>query len=348
MSNEIIKHDAELNTIPLRRFTSTEMNLFFSIVSRMRDKGGDKVRFDFDQLKDLSAYKATANTRFIDDLEHTYDQLMELRFGRRSKSGLRRERFVMFTAFDINGDAPDPYVEIQVHEKAIPLLNHLDRWVRYSLAEFRDLNSSYAKTMFRLLKQWRTKGRLELSKGDFTELLDVPSSYQQSDIDKRILKPIKEELSPLFPGLKVTKRRGKGRGKPIIGYTFTWKPEAKDANDFSRGAQVDRAKKLDNIHHNASLTTDEKEAAVRRVVGLFDELPQWLREEKRLASAPKKLEGAELETLKAVNAKIALTITRVTQLIADGQKLTAGDKKKLAQLNELYASNAQRIAAAEA
>ncbi len=36
------------------------MNLFFSIVSRMREKGDKTVRLTFDQLKDLSNYKATA------------------------------------------------------------------------------------------------------------------------------------------------------------------------------------------------------------------------------------------------------------------------------------------------
>ena len=33
MGNEIIKYDPELNTIPLRKFTPVEMNLFFSIIS---------------------------------------------------------------------------------------------------------------------------------------------------------------------------------------------------------------------------------------------------------------------------------------------------------------------------
>nr|WP_316377035.1 hypothetical protein [Enterococcus faecium] len=31
MANEIVKYHHELNTIPLRKFTSVEMNLFFSI-----------------------------------------------------------------------------------------------------------------------------------------------------------------------------------------------------------------------------------------------------------------------------------------------------------------------------
>ncbi|MDY2523303.1 RepB family plasmid replication initiator protein, partial [Weissella confusa] len=43
MSNELVKYDPELNTITLRRFTPVEMNLFFSVVSRMRDKGDDTV-----------------------------------------------------------------------------------------------------------------------------------------------------------------------------------------------------------------------------------------------------------------------------------------------------------------
>ncbi|MCJ0727624.1 replication initiation protein, partial [Enterococcus faecium] len=38
MANEIVKYHHELNTIPLRKFTPVEMNLFFSIVSRMREK----------------------------------------------------------------------------------------------------------------------------------------------------------------------------------------------------------------------------------------------------------------------------------------------------------------------
>ena len=268
MSNEIVKYDPELNTIPLRKFTPVEMNLFFSIVSRMRDKGDETVRFSFDQLKELSAYKPTANNRFIDDIESTYQKILGLRFGRRSKDGLHREFFVMFTEFEINGHADDPYVDIRIYPKAIKLLNELESWVRYALSEFRDLKSSYAKTMFRLLKQFRTTGYAYFSVADFNELLDVPKSYKSSNINQSILKPIKEELTPLFRGLTVRKKYGKGRGKPVIGYTFTWKPERKDANDFSQGKFQDERQKLFNIQHNGELTEQEKWRAIDKVKGL--------------------------------------------------------------------------------
>ena len=158
MANEIVKYHHELNTIPLRKFSPVEMNLFFSIISRLRDKGDQTVRFSFEQLKDLSDYKATANARFVDDLKSTYEKILSLRFGRRSESGLSVEMFVMFTRFKINGDVDEPYVDIQLFEDALPLLNGLDEWVRYSLQQFNDLQSSYSKTMFRLLKQFRTNG----------------------------------------------------------------------------------------------------------------------------------------------------------------------------------------------
>lgn len=268
LSNEIVKYDPELNTIPLRKFTPVEMNLFFSIVSRMRDKGDETVRFSFDQLKELSAYKPTANNRFIDDIESTYQKILGLRFGRRSKDGLHREFFVMFTEFEINGHADDPYVDIKIYPKAIKLLNELESWVRYALSEFRDLKSSYAKTMFRLLKQFRTTGYAYFSVADFNELLDVPKSYKSSNINQSILKPIKEELTPLFRGLTVRKKYGKGRGKPVIGYSFTWKPEKKDANDFSQGQLQDERQKLFNIQHNGELTEKEKWRAIDKVKGL--------------------------------------------------------------------------------
>lgn len=269
MPNELVKHDPELNTIPLRKFKPVEMNLFFSIVSRMRGKNDQRVCFSFEQLKELSNYKATANNRFIDDIERTYDKLMDLRFGRRSKSGLHRERFVLFTDFEINGEDPEPYVSVKVHEKALPLLNELEAWVRYSLADFRDLKSSYSKTMFRLLKQFRTTGYAEFNKEDFNELLDVPKSYKQNDINKRVLSPIKEELTPLFSGLTIRKKYGKGRGKPIVGYKFTWKPERKDADDFSRS--FDLQKKINNIRFNSELTDEEKQRAINKVKNLPNE-----------------------------------------------------------------------------
>lgn len=288
MANEIVKYHHELNTIPLRKFTPVEMNLFFSIVSRMREKGDKTVRFTFDQLKDLSNYKATANVRFVDDLKTTYEKILSLHFGRRSESGLSYEMFVMFTKFKINGDTPEPYVDIQIFEDALPLLNGLDSWVRYSLQQFNELQSSYSKTMFRLLKQFRTKGYAYFSKEDFHELLDIPKSYKQPDIDKRVIKPIRQELTAIFKGLTIKKKYGKGRGKPVIGYQFSFKPEIKQADDFNKHAptkeeqnralaQADKQKE----YEQQPTTIDEKILEAKRKVELLEQLKELEKKEKQ-------------------------------------------------------------------
>lgn len=271
MANEIVKYHHELNTIPLRKFSPVEMNLFFSIVSRMRDKGENIVTFKFDQLKELSNYKATANVRFVEDLKQTYEKILSLKFGRRSVSGLSFDMFVMFTDFSINGDTEDPYVSIQVHKKAVPLLNNLDEWVRYSLQQFNELQSGYSKTMFRLLKQFRTKGFAYFSKEDLHELLDIPKSYKQADIDKRVLAPIRQELTAIFLGLTITKKYGKGRGKPVIGYQFSFKPEPKNANDFNKHAPT-------KIEQDAALIKANAQLEVEKEYSVHDKVKQKERE----------------------------------------------------------------------
>ncbi|MGM0285791.1 MULTISPECIES: replication initiation protein [unclassified Enterococcus] len=289
MANEIVKYHHELNTIPLRKFTPVEMNLFFSIVSRMREKGDKTVRFTFDQLKDLSNYKATANVRFVEDLKATYEKILSLRFGRRSESGLSYDMFVMFTEFKINGDVENPYVDIRIYEKALPLLNNLDEWVRYSLQQFNELQSSYAKTMFRLLKQYRTKGFAYFSKEDFHELLDIPKSYRESNIDQYVIKPIRQELTAIFKGLTIKKKYGKGRGKPVIGYQFTFKPEIKKADDFYKHAPTkeEQAKALALANKQAeyeepTTSISEKIKQKKRELELLEQIKQLEKEKEAL------------------------------------------------------------------
>jgi plasmid replication initiation protein len=222
---------------------------------------------------------------------------MDLRFGSQSKSGLSFERFVMFTKFKINGDADEPYVDVEVYRDAIPLLNNLESWVRYALTEFRDLKSSYAKTMFRLLKGYRTTGYAYFSKAKFNELLDVPKSYKQGDINKKVITPIREELTPLFKGLSIRKKYGKGRGKPVIGYSFAWKPERKDAEDVhvSKTERLNKARF--NIEHNGELSDQEKWRAIDKIRGLklgtteaeHEQQAQQKREEQIRADERKKI-----------------------------------------------------------
>ncbi len=265
MANEIVKYENRLNHIPLRKFNSREMNLFFSIASRVREKGTDEITFSFHDLKKLSGYTERGK-QFIKDLSSTYDKLLSINAW--NDDGNTLTKFVAFTKYSIIRDKQ--LVIISVNPEFKGLFNQLKNWTRFNLEQFTNLDSTYSKTMFRLLKQYRTQGWVEFSKETFFDLLDIPKSYwnSPSNIDKFILKPIKEELTPLFKGLIIRKKYGKGRGKPVIGYRFTWKAEINHADDFSKGKQEDLRIKLFNIEHNGELTQEEKWRAKDRILNL--------------------------------------------------------------------------------
>lgn len=265
MTNEIVKYENRLNHIPLRKFNSREMNLFFSIASRVREKGTDEITFSFHDLKKLSGYTERGE-QFIKDLSSTYDKLLSINAW--NDDGNTLTKFVAFTKYSIIRDKQ--LVIISVNPEFKGLFNQLKNWTRFNLEQFTNLDSTYSKTMFRLLKQYRTQGWAEFSKETFFDLLDIPKSYwnSPSNIDKFILKPIKEELTPLFKGLTIRKKYGKGRGKPVIGYRFTWKAEINHADDFSKGKQEDLRIKLFNIEHNGELTQEEKWRAKDRILKL--------------------------------------------------------------------------------
>lgn len=224
-TTEVTRYDIELNTIPLGKLTSMEMNLFFSIITQMRDKGTQVVRFYFDELRELSEFNQRNNAKFLKAVRNTYQKLLQLNFGTTSKNGLVEEHFVIFSKFTIHQDVDRPYIDVKVFEDALPLLNNLDTWVRYSLHEFNSIKSTYAKTLFRLLKQFRTTGYVKLSKTKFNELLDVPKSYRTSEVNKRILNPAEQQLAPYFKNLVVEKERAKTWGNPIKNYIFKFTPE---------------------------------------------------------------------------------------------------------------------------
>ena len=109
MANEIVKYGNEMNMVIFRKFTANEMNLFFSIVSRMRDKGSETVTFSWEELRYLSKYKPTSTIRFVDDLNSTYGKMLELNYGSSyvKNNKLTISRFVLFTDFSITAGVND-------------------------------------------------------------------------------------------------------------------------------------------------------------------------------------------------------------------------------------------------
>ena len=223
MANIKVRYKNELNLVPMRNFDSVEMNLFFSICAKMKDKGLSKVQFTFEDLRELSAYKPTSIKRFSDDLEAVYNKMLQLTY-RTEEAGIR-EKFILFTGYRI--DENNQTVDISVNPELAYIINELSsEFTKFELQEFTGIRSSYAKTMYRLLKQYRSTGFYKVKIEDFREILSIPNSYQMSDIDKQVLKPIKNELSEFFDSLKIKKIKArKGNRIAMIEFRFKEKQE---------------------------------------------------------------------------------------------------------------------------
>ncbi|MDN6731524.1 MAG: RepB family plasmid replication initiator protein [Lactococcus lactis] len=220
---EVVKYHNDLNTVVMRNWKPIEMNIFFGIIAKARDKDTRKLIFSTDELREMTDTAGNKNvSRWNKAMIDVSQKVSQLSYYYEDE-----ERYVLmmlFSMFEVN--KKDQTLTIQVSEYFDYVLNQLNAtFTSYELREFTELRSSYSKSMYRLLKQWRTVGKKRFSVDEFSMLLDVPKSYSKGMIDRQIISPIIEELSKFFDNLKVKKIKHNTRGNPITHYEFTWKPE---------------------------------------------------------------------------------------------------------------------------
>lgn len=223
MSNETVIYKNEMNLVPLRNFNSVEIDIFFSLCNKLKENGVDKVRVSFEELKAISNFSKTErhSELFLSYLEKVYDKMLRLNY--RTEDTKQIKKFVLF--YDYTIDKEEKFIEISTHPNLIYILNSITgNFTKFELEEFTQLKSSYAKNMYRLLKQYKHTGYFKIKTEDFKERLDVAKSYQMSDINKRVFTPIMNELSPIFPNLQINKIKAK-KGRKIEWLEFIFEPE---------------------------------------------------------------------------------------------------------------------------
>lgn len=234
MANEVVKHHNDLNTIPMRRWKKEEMNFFFAIIAKLRDKGTKEVIFDKHSLAELANYSIRANKDYEDVISKLVNNILSISYLEKKETKLNGKpayslkRMNLFNSFEAKWttNLEDLELIVKVSEEFEYVLNRLDsEFLTYELSEFTQIRSTYAKTLYRLLKQWRSVGKKEYSIDQFKNLLDTPKYYAPSHINKNILLPARDELPKFFNGFKVKTIKSNKRGTPVIAYLFTWEPE---------------------------------------------------------------------------------------------------------------------------
>lgn len=263
--NEITRYNNSLNTIPMRQWTAEEQNFFFAILTQIRDKGTDTFYFNTEELKEFSAYTNKHSKDFKQTMKSLSSKLENLRY--REETDNSYKSMVLFQSFEANWDdsLDNIQLEVTISKKFEYIVNQLQaNFTQFELAQFTNLRSTYSKTMFRHMKQWRTKGVIggfpngEIPKEELYTMLDVPSSMRRANnFKEKVIKPIILELSPLFEGLKIKPIKARKAGNPIIAYKISWKSEKTGNWVKDKYKSKDKYKYNQNLPQGLPSWTDE-------------------------------------------------------------------------------------------
>ena len=220
--NKVTRYHNELNTVPMRKWTSEEQNFFFAVITQARGKGTELIRFDKRDLVMFANYDLEHIERFKKIMDNLEKKIFNLRYT--EKTSVSSKTMLLFQYFYYNWE--EACLEVKVTDYFDLIVNKIEaEFTQFELIQFTSIRSNYAKEMFKKLKQWRTVGKKQYSIDEFREMLQIPKSYRATDINKVVLKPIQEELSDYFQDFKITPIKGRTKGNPITAYCFTWNTE---------------------------------------------------------------------------------------------------------------------------
>ena len=147
---EVVKYHNDLNTVVMRNWKPVEMNIFFGIIAKLRDKDTRKIIFSTNELREMTDTVGNKNLkRWNKAMIDVSQKVSQLNYYYEDE-----ERYVLmmlFSMFEVN--KKEQTLTIQVSEHFDYVLNQLNAtFTSYELREFTELKSSYSKSMYILLK----------------------------------------------------------------------------------------------------------------------------------------------------------------------------------------------------
>lgn len=208
----------ELNTVPLKKLTFKEIDLFFYFCFSLNEKEAEKITLTFSDIKKVLDLKSRSIEKINKLFLRTYKKLLEVNFTIREN-----DKVILCPVFyEFCIDTKNKNVSIQIHPRFQHILNHFKKgnFTRINLLEIISLKLDYAKKLYPILKQFETTGDVYLRElKEWREILCIPEKYDYDLINRKILTPIIKELSKYFTNLKLIKKYS-GRKITHLGFTF--------------------------------------------------------------------------------------------------------------------------------
>ncbi|GAA9642270.1 replication initiation protein [Helicobacter pylori] len=206
-----ITYHNNANKVNLGKLSEREANLLFAIFQRLKDQGNTLIRFEPQDLKQMIMVKSNlTNRQLLQVIKNLLDSISGANFWiirEHVENGEIYEdhtSYMLFKQFEIRIHKPTQtieYLDVQLNDSYQYLLNNLGmgQYTSFKLLEFQRVRGKYAKTLYRLLKQYKSTGILSVEWTQFRELLDIPKDYEMRNIDQKVLTPSLKELHKIYP-----------------------------------------------------------------------------------------------------------------------------------------------------
>ncbi|MCQ2710575.1 replication initiation protein [Helicobacter pylori] len=253
-----ITYHNNANKVNLGKLSEREANLLFAIFQRLKDQGNTLIRFEPQDLKRMIMVKSNlTNRQLLQVLKNLLDNISGANFWiirEHVENGEIYEdhtSYMLFKQFEIRIHKPTQtieYLDVQLNDSYQYLLNNLGmggQYTSFKLLEFQRVRGKYAKTLYRLLKQYKSTGILSVEWSQFRELLDIPKDYKMENIDQKVLTPALKELHKIYPfeHLSYKKERKSHDKRKVTHIDFYFEQLPKGENKKQKQADKQRAQR---------------------------------------------------------------------------------------------------------
>ena len=222
--DKIVKYNNELNKLNMGSLKEKELELFYAICVKLRDRGTDEIVLDITDFKnEFYISNKIDKKRFREYIKSVQSKFLNMQFVLETEKKI--EMGVFFTTFTT--DLESNQMIIKINKPYAYILNDLvEYYTKFSFLEYQSLKSKYSKIIMPRLSQWNSIRKKEFLKDELFNILGITEAYKNdlSSFNKRVLKPITDELKNVFHNLKIQpiKKRNK-----IYSYIFSWSNKEK-------------------------------------------------------------------------------------------------------------------------
>lgn len=274
---DIVKYRNEFNLTSLNVLNKIEMDILFTICSKITKNKSMSAEMSFEELKEKAflTEKRYVWESAIKKFSSLADKILSIKF-----VITKEQSFDMMTLFNrFTADEKEQKMIVELNPCFAHYLFDIPEKIgfsRFELEQFIFLKSKYSKTLFRhLLQNFTGKWIVEIKK--LKKILDFPKSYTAGKVLQYIQKILPElESTGYFSNIELDYTTYNRQGRPIKDIIFSYKINKEKTLEIKGQTTL-----------NYQPVIEKKEKVITKVVSNSEELPhletkkETIKEEKK-------------------------------------------------------------------